>query len=90
MCPPTSPIRVRLRLTLPLGGQEFQSTQLNPPLLALEDALPDIWGRRLLVLRHGLARGQQSEPHLMRALGGGGSGRARLRAAGRAARDARS
>lgn len=59
---------------LPLSGQEFQSTQLNPPLLALEDALPDIWGRRLLVLRHGLARGQQSEPHLLRVMGGAGLG----------------
>lgn len=59
---------------LPLGGQEFQSTQLNPPLLAFEDALPDVWGRRLLVLRHGLQRGQQGEPHLLRVLDGAGLG----------------
>lgn len=59
---------------LPLSLQEFQSTQLNPPFLALEDALPDAWGRRLLVLTHGLARGQQAEPHLLRALGGAGLG----------------
>ena len=61
-------------VALPLGGQEFTSTQLNPPLLAFEDALPDVWGRRLLVLRHGLKRGRQSEPHLLRVLGGAGLG----------------
>lgn len=59
---------------LPLGGGEFQSTQLNPPLLAFEDALPDIWGRRLLALQHGLRRGQQGEPNLLRVLGGSGLG----------------
>jgi serine/threonine-protein kinase HipA len=61
-------------VALALSGQEFQSTQLNPPLLAFEDALPDVWGRRLLVLRHGLGRGQQGEPHLLRVLGGAGLG----------------
>ncbi len=59
---------------LPLSAQEFRSTQLNPPLLALEDALPDAWGRRLLILKHGLARGRQAEPHLLRVLGGAGLG----------------
>ncbi len=59
---------------LPLSAQEFQTTQLSPPLLALEDALPDAWGRRLLVLRHGLQRGQQAEPILLRAMGGGSLG----------------
>jgi serine/threonine-protein kinase HipA len=57
-------------VALPLTGEEFQSTQLNPPLLAFEDALPDVWGRRLLVLKHGLKRGQQGEPHLLQVLGG--------------------
>lgn len=59
---------------LPLAPQEFQTSQLNPPLLVLEDALPDVWGRRLLVLRHGLKRGQQAEPLLLRAMGGAGLG----------------
>jgi len=57
-------------VALPLTGEEFQSIQLNPPLLAFEDALPDVWGRRLLVLKHGLKRGQQGEPHLLQVLGG--------------------
>jgi len=57
-------------VALPLTGEEFNSTQLNPPLLAFEDALPDVWGRRLLVLKHGLKRGQQGEPHLLQVLGG--------------------
>jgi serine/threonine-protein kinase HipA len=61
-------------VALPLGEQEFQTTQLNPPLLVFEDALPDVWGRRLLVLKHGLKRGQQGEPHLLRVLGGAGLG----------------
>ncbi|MFN3543490.1 MAG: type II toxin-antitoxin system HipA family toxin [Thiobacillus sp.] len=61
-------------VALPLGGEEFQSTQLNPPLQAFEDALPDVWGRRLLVLKHGLKRGQQREPHLLQALAGTGLG----------------
>jgi serine/threonine-protein kinase HipA len=76
-------------VALPLGGQEFTSTQLNPPLIAFEDALPDVWGRRLLVLRHGLTRGHQSEPHLMRVLGGGGTGRAGFRSTWPGARGVR-
>ncbi|MEW5965680.1 MAG: type II toxin-antitoxin system HipA family toxin [Pseudomonadota bacterium] len=61
-------------VALPLVEREFTSTQLNPPLQAFEDALPDVWGRRLLVLRHGLKRGRQSEPHLLECLNGGGLG----------------
>jgi serine/threonine-protein kinase HipA len=59
---------------LPLSEQEFHGKQLDTPLLALEDALPDDWGRRLLILRHGLLRGRQSEPHLLQALAGQGLG----------------
>lgn len=59
---------------LPLRAGDFTGEQLNTPLMALEDSLPDDWGRRLLVLRHGLSRGQQSEPHLMRAQAGQGLG----------------
>jgi len=59
---------------LPLRQGEFQTSQLETPLLALEDALPDDWGRRLLVLRHGLPRGQQSAPFLLRAQAGQGIG----------------
>jgi len=60
--------------SLPLQPGDFSAAQLNAPLMALEDALPDDWGRRLLILRHGLPRGRQSEPHLMQALAGQGLG----------------
>jgi serine/threonine-protein kinase HipA len=59
---------------LPLIAGDLLGEQLNTPLMALEDSLPDDWGRRLLVLRYGLPRGQQSEPHLLRALAGQGLG----------------
>lgn len=59
---------------LPLGPGEFQGQQLNAPLMVLDDALPDDWGRRLLVLRHGLPRGKQSDPNLLQALAGQGLG----------------
>jgi serine/threonine-protein kinase HipA len=53
---------------LPLTPGDFPGQQLDVPLPALENALPDEWGRRLLVLRHNLPRGRQSEPHLLQAL----------------------
>ncbi len=59
---------------LPLTPGDFQGSQLAAPLMALEDALPDDWGRRLLILRHGLPRGQQAEPYLLRAQAGRGLG----------------
>jgi serine/threonine-protein kinase HipA len=59
---------------LPLSPSDFQGRQLDTPLLALEDALPDDWGRRLLILRFQLPRGRQSEPHLLQALAGQGLG----------------
>lgn len=59
---------------LPLLPGEFSGSRLEAPLLALEDALPDDWGRRLLILRYELPRGQQSEPHLLRALAEQGLG----------------
>ena len=59
---------------LPLIAGEFQSQQLGSPLMVLEDALPDVWGRRLLILRNGLPRGRQSEPFLLQALAGRGLG----------------
>jgi serine/threonine-protein kinase HipA len=59
---------------LPLTSGEFQASQLQNPLMTLEDALPDDWGRRLLILRHGLPRGRQAEPFLLRAQAGRGLG----------------
>lgn len=59
---------------LPLTPGEFQCNRLEAPLMVLEDALPDDWGRRLLIQRHGLPRSQQAEPYLLRALAGQGLG----------------
>lgn len=59
---------------LPLTPGEFPASRLETPLLVLEDALPDDWGRRLLILRHGLPRGRQSEPWLLHAQAGQGLG----------------
>jgi len=66
-------------LSLKVG--EFPADRFEAPLMALEDALPDAWGRRLLILRHGLVRAQQAEPFLLRAQAGQGLGAllARLR-----------
>lgn len=60
--------------SLPLQPGDFSAAQLNAPLMLLDDALPDDWGRRLLILRHGLPRGRQSEPYLMQAQAGQGLG----------------
>ncbi len=59
---------------LPLGPTEYQADRLTPPLMVFDDALPDAWGRRLLILRGELARREQSEPHLLRVLAGRGLG----------------
>ncbi len=70
--------------SLPLQPSDFSAAQLNAPLMALEDALPDDWGRRLLILRHALPRGRQSEPHLLQALAGQGLGALSFHAPGQA------
>ncbi|MBU1665813.1 MAG: HipA N-terminal domain-containing protein, partial [Gammaproteobacteria bacterium] len=59
---------------LPLTPGEYQGNRLEAPLMVLEDALPDDWGRRLLIQRHGLPRSRQAEPFLLRALAGQGLG----------------
>lgn len=59
---------------LPLTEDEYQTDRLTPPLMVLDDALPDAWGRRLLILRDSLPRGAQNEPALLRAQAGRGLG----------------
>lgn len=59
---------------LPLVATEFQASHLGPPLQALNDALPDDWGRRLIIAAHRLPRHQQSPYWIMRAVGGNGLG----------------
>ncbi len=64
--------------SLPLGPASFRSANLRPPLGVFEDALPDEWGRKLLVADAGLPRGQHGEPFLLRALGADGLGALRF------------
>ncbi|MFN0299273.1 MAG: type II toxin-antitoxin system HipA family toxin [Burkholderiales bacterium] len=59
---------------LDLREAPFGARQLYAPLGVFEDALPDDWGRRLLVRAHNLPRGQQGEPDLLRILGSNGLG----------------
>lgn len=61
-------------VALPLEAREWETERLTAPLMVFEDALPDDWGRKLLVRRAGLPRGQQGEPNLLQALGNGGMG----------------
>ena len=60
--------------TLPLVPTEFQASNLGPPLQVLNDALPDDWGRRLIVAEQRLPRNQQGPFWIMRAVGGNGLG----------------
>lgn len=61
--------------SLPLAtDKHFESQNLFPPLAVFDDALPDDWGRRVLVADRKLPRGQQSEPYLLREIGADGLG----------------
>ncbi|MDP2821238.1 MAG: type II toxin-antitoxin system HipA family toxin [Sulfuritalea sp.] len=59
---------------LPLVATEFQASHLGPPLQALNDALPDDWGRRLIIAEQRLPRHQQSPYWIMRAVAGNSLG----------------
>lgn len=61
-------------LRLSGGRARHRASNLQPPLGVFEDALPDDWGRRLLVFDRRLPRAEQSEAHLLRELGGDGLG----------------
>ena len=65
-------------LPLPIGRRRgparFRAEGLHPPLGVFEDALPDEWGRKLLVLDRRLPRGQQGAPYLLREIGADGLG----------------
>jgi serine/threonine-protein kinase HipA len=61
-------------VALPLGKGEWEAERLTSPLMIFEDALPDDWGRKLLIRRAALPRAQQGLPHLLRALGNSGMG----------------
>lgn len=60
--------------TLPLQTRDVNASHLGPPLTVFDDALPDDWGRRLIIAQQRLPRHQQSPYWIMRAVGGGALG----------------
>ncbi|MEO6080489.1 MAG: type II toxin-antitoxin system HipA family toxin [Steroidobacteraceae bacterium] len=64
--------------SLPLQPQSWHSGNLHPPLGVFEDALPDEWGRSLLVAAMKLPHERQGAPFLLRALGADGLGALRF------------
>ncbi|NVM22520.1 MAG: type II toxin-antitoxin system HipA family toxin [Desulfobacterales bacterium] len=62
-------------LRLPLSGEPFNADRPTAGVHGVfEDSLPDDWGRRLMVCRYKLGRGEQRVPHLLRQLGNQGLG----------------
>ncbi len=61
-------------VSLPLGRGRFRAHRLEPPLSVFEDALPDDWGRALIIRSRKLARSEQGEPFLLRELARHGLG----------------
>jgi serine/threonine-protein kinase HipA len=60
---------------LPLGANTFDANRPRSGIHGVfEDSLPDAWGRGLLIRRFGLARSEQSPPHLLARLGRHGLG----------------
>lgn len=58
--------------SLPLSSGTFSGFNLNPPLSVFNDALPDRWGRALLL--HGLPMSQRTDQHLVALRGRNGLG----------------
>ena len=52
-------------LSMALRPGRFVARNLEPPLAVFDDALPDDWGRALIVRKRQLPRGQQGAPHLL-------------------------
>jgi len=62
-------------LHLPLSAESFNADRPHAGVHGVfEDSLPDDWGRRLLVRRHKLGRGEQRVPNLLYLLGNQGLG----------------
>ena len=61
-------------VTLPLNREEFQTERPEGVHAVFEDALPDDWGRALLIQKARLGRGEQTLPRMLEALGNGGLG----------------
>ncbi len=66
-------------ISLPLGNGRFRSRGLEPPLAVFDDALPDDWGRELIVRTQALPRREQGAPHLLRLMARHGLGLGALR-----------
>lgn len=60
-------------VSLPLKTESF-STEHPGVFGVFEDALPDDWGRRLLVRKHRIPRNEQNLPNLLLAIGNSGLG----------------
>ncbi len=45
------------------------ASMLTPPLSVFRDSLPDDWGRKLLVVQHGLRGSMQADPYLLLKIG---------------------
>lgn len=61
-------------VNLPLETKEFETLRPEGVHGVFEDALPDEWGRKLLVQKGNLGRGEQTVPHLLNVLGASGIG----------------
>ena len=59
---------------LPLARTEYESHRPQGIFAVFEDALPDDWGRRLLIRKSGLPRGKQTLPNLLKVLNGNALG----------------
>lgn len=59
---------------LPLTSNEFETIRPQGIFGVFEDALPDDWGRRLLVRKANLSHREQTEPKLLEVLGNNGMG----------------
>jgi serine/threonine-protein kinase HipA len=61
-------------VNLPLRSKEFLTNRPEGVQAVFEDALPDDWGRNLLIKKAKLGRGEQTLPRLLEVLGANGLG----------------
>ena len=61
-------------VNLPLSAKEFQTNRPEGVHAVFEDALPDDWGRALLIKKAKLKRGDQTIPRLLEVVGSNGLG----------------
>lgn len=67
---------------LPLSTDEFTTERPSGVHAVFEDALPDDWGKRLLIRKGYLDRGEQTIPRMLQLLGADGLGALRFSPAG--------